>query len=388
MEIGEVIGLSRDSRFGQRNGHSLLVEVVDGGVDGLVEGVDIGEGLMGEVMRLGVAPDDFDVIELWSVFGQPLDGEPVRPGSEGRERELADVDRPIVLDQHDRLDGLAGLGAVEVVELFEMGHEVGAALGGAGVDNELARDVIARAQHRDLLGLSRRGHAQVGAGLGPGARQIGMRQRLAFVAVEQHDVAGFGLTLAQLQTQADPIHFAGGLPSLQRVPRAPPAELFFRRALDSCERLMRTPSRASISARKRAIVQLGLSATGASSNGVATRNAVSLFTGGGPGAMLAFRAPAPPLPKSLRHSRTVSSRTPNASAIRGLVQPARVNSTARALSASPRSRDSARLRNATLCSSLAANKDLPAMFSPSRIIALRDTANHSPHLLANQMKPA
>jgi len=29
--------LSRDSRFGQRNGHALLVEVVDGVVDGLVE---------------------------------------------------------------------------------------------------------------------------------------------------------------------------------------------------------------------------------------------------------------------------------------------------------------------------------------------------------------
>jgi Arm domain-containing DNA-binding protein len=31
------MGLSRDSRFGQRNGHALLVEVVDGVVDGLVE---------------------------------------------------------------------------------------------------------------------------------------------------------------------------------------------------------------------------------------------------------------------------------------------------------------------------------------------------------------
>ena len=78
----------------------------------------------------------------------------------------------------------------------------------------------------------------------------------------------------------------------------------------------------------------------------------------------------------------------NASAIRELVQSASVNSTARALSASPRSRDSARLRNATLCSSLAANKDLPAMFSPSRIIALRDAANHSQHLLASQMNSA
>ena len=52
---------------------------------------------------------------------------------------------------------------------------------------------------------------------------------------------------------------------------------------------MLTPSRASISARRRAIVQLGRLATGSSSNGVTTRKAVSLFTGGGPGATLAFK---------------------------------------------------------------------------------------------------
>jgi hypothetical protein len=44
--------------------------------------------------------------------------------------------------------------------------------------------------------------------------------------------------------------------------------------------------------------------------------------------MLAFNASTPPRPKSLRHSRTVSSRTPNASAICGLLQPDRVSSDA------------------------------------------------------------
>src|SRR4029077_20593878 len=97
---------------------------------------------MGEGMGREVVPDDFDVVELWGVFWQPLDGEPVRASGEGRERELTDVDRPIVLDQHDRLGGPTGLGAVEVVELLEMGHKVGAALGRAGMDDELARDVI------------------------------------------------------------------------------------------------------------------------------------------------------------------------------------------------------------------------------------------------------
>src|SRR5665213_1799121 len=69
--------LSRDSRFGQRNARALAVEIVNGCVDGLVECGDIGEGLMGEVMGLEVAPDHLDVIEFWRVFWQPLDREPV-----------------------------------------------------------------------------------------------------------------------------------------------------------------------------------------------------------------------------------------------------------------------------------------------------------------------
>jgi hypothetical protein len=65
-----------------------------------------------------------------------------------------------------------------------------------------------------------------------------MRQRLAFVAVKKNDIASFGLTLAKLRTQTDPVHLAGCLASLQRVPGPPPTELFFRNALDSCERLI------------------------------------------------------------------------------------------------------------------------------------------------------
>jgi hypothetical protein len=104
---------------------------------------------------------------------------------------------------------------------------------------------------------------------------------------------------------------------------------------------MRTPSRASISARMRAIVQFGRLATGASRNGATTRKAVSRFTGGGPGATLAFNASMPPRLKSPRHSRTVFLRIWNVSAMRGLVRPDRVSRMARILSASPRSRDPA-----------------------------------------------
>ena len=87
----------------------------------------------------------------------------------------------------------------------------------------------------------------------------------------------------------------------------------------------------------------------AAGKGAAMRKAASLFTGGGPGAMLAFSAATPPAVKSLRQRGTVSSRTPNASAILGLVQPARVSSTARARSASPRPRELARAKRAARC---------------------------------------
>jgi hypothetical protein len=43
-------------------------------------------------------------------------------------------------------------------------------------------------------------HAQIGAGFCPGSGEVGMRQRLALIAIKQNDVAGSGLLLAQLQT--------------------------------------------------------------------------------------------------------------------------------------------------------------------------------------------
>ena len=64
-------------------------------MDGLVECVVVGAGLMGEVMRLEIAPDSLHVIEFVRVLGQPLDGEPVRASGEGCEREFAEVDRPL-----------------------------------------------------------------------------------------------------------------------------------------------------------------------------------------------------------------------------------------------------------------------------------------------------
>jgi hypothetical protein len=61
--------LSRDSRLVQRIDHSLPIEFIDGRVDRLVERRDVGECLMGEVVRLEVMPDDLDIIKLGRVFG-------------------------------------------------------------------------------------------------------------------------------------------------------------------------------------------------------------------------------------------------------------------------------------------------------------------------------
>jgi len=132
-------------------------------MDRTVERGDVGEGLMGEVMRLEIVPDDLDVIELRCVFGQPFNGEPVCPGCERGSRKLADVDRSIVFDQNDRFDPAPRHGAVELIKLFEMGHEISAAFGRAGVDDEPARSVIEGAQDCHFLCLSRRWHAQIGA---------------------------------------------------------------------------------------------------------------------------------------------------------------------------------------------------------------------------------
>jgi len=147
---------------------------------------------------------------------------------------------------------------------------------------------------------------------------------------------------------------------------------------------MLTPTCASISVRSRAIVQFARSATGSSSKGVTTRRAASL-TGAGPGATLAFNPATPSLMKSPRHRRTVSSRTPKASAIRGLVQPASVRSTARARSASPRSREAARAASAPRCSSLATTGDLMPM---PHLCESMVTTNRKTTLLVKQPEPA
>jgi hypothetical protein len=109
-----------------------------------------------------------------------------------------------------------------------------------------------------------------------------VRQGLALIAIEENDVAGLGLGLAQLKAQPHALDLAGGLATFQRVPGPPPAEVFFRSALDNCDLPILTPSRASISAMRRSIVELVRSATGASRRGVTTRSRGLALHGGRP----------------------------------------------------------------------------------------------------------
>ena len=106
-----------------------------------------------------------------------------------------------------------------------MRNEIGAALGPAGMHDESACDVIERAHHGHFLGLTRRRNAQVGAAFSPRTRQIRMRQRLALVAIEENDIAGLGLGLAQLKPEPNALDLSRDLPPLQRVPRPPPPDV-------------------------------------------------------------------------------------------------------------------------------------------------------------------
>src|SRR5918998_5919191 len=104
---------------------SLVVETGDSVRDGALERVGIGEGTIGEIMLLEVAPASLDVIQLGGVFRQPFEGE---PGSRGKRAgcQLAAVDRPVV-ENRDQGPGAFG-GAVGGAELVEQGDKVGGTL--------------------------------------------------------------------------------------------------------------------------------------------------------------------------------------------------------------------------------------------------------------------
>jgi hypothetical protein len=167
-----------------------VVETGDGIRDGASESIGIGEGAIGELMLLEVAPASLDVVQLGGVFRQPFEGE---PGTLGERLcgQLAGVDRPVV-ENRDQRPGSFG-GAVGGAELVEQGNKVGRALGGAGVHEKPTVHRIKGAEHRPLFRLTGRLDAQLGAAPGPAAGQIGMCKRLGFVEEHQIDRPRRGL---------------------------------------------------------------------------------------------------------------------------------------------------------------------------------------------------
>ena len=75
-------------------GVSLVVETGDGVVDCAFESIGIGDGAIGELMLLEVAPATFDIVQLGGVFRQPFEGQP-GPLGERFCGQLAGVDRPV-----------------------------------------------------------------------------------------------------------------------------------------------------------------------------------------------------------------------------------------------------------------------------------------------------
>jgi len=198
-----------------------VVETSDSVRDGAGKSVGIGEGAVGELMLLEVAPASFDVVQFGGVFGQPFEGE---PGALGERLcgQLAGVDWPVI-ENRDQGPGSFG-GAVGGAKLIEQGNEVGGALGGAGMDEQVPVYRIKGAEHRPLLRLAGRLDAQLGAAPGPAARQIGMRERLGFVEEHQIDRArrrpGFQ-TDKMLAARRDRRCI---LASFERVARPPPGK--------------------------------------------------------------------------------------------------------------------------------------------------------------------
>ena len=126
----------------------------------MVEVCGIGEGLMGEVMRLEIAPDGFDVVEFGSVLGYHSTVSQCARAARAASDSLLTWIGPLSSTSTTGFAGLPGLGPKSSSSCSRWATKWCCA-SWAGVDDELAGDVIERPQHRHLLSLSRRGHAQV-----------------------------------------------------------------------------------------------------------------------------------------------------------------------------------------------------------------------------------
>ena len=144
---------------------------------------------MSEMVGLERFPLAFDVVKFGSIFGQPFWGEPVLAFGQRGERRLAGVDGPIIQNDDGGFTHGSRFRAMDAIEPFEQGDEIGAAFGLRCHDREFAGDKVERAYHGDFLRLARSLDAQVGSPFRPGAGKIGMGQRLRFIGEQQHNFA-------------------------------------------------------------------------------------------------------------------------------------------------------------------------------------------------------
>src|ERR671932_2192400 len=109
-------------------GLSLVVETGDSVMDGKAESIGIGDGAIGQIMLLEVAPASFDIVQFGGIFRQPFEGEPFALG-EGAGSQCAAVDRAVV-EHRNQGPGAFG-GAVGAAELIKQIVNVGGAPGRA-----------------------------------------------------------------------------------------------------------------------------------------------------------------------------------------------------------------------------------------------------------------
>jgi hypothetical protein len=354
------VRLSSDSLIVTQMICSFEIELFDGAGDRSIKLLDGREGAMSEEVTLEISPRAFDVIELGSIFREPLGGE---PGAlvEGRAAELAGVNRPVVEHEMDGFLQFSRPRPVEPIELLQQGDEIRAALGRAPMHDQATAGMVERSQKRQLSRLPGCRHAQVGAALGPGMRQIGMGQRFGLVLRQQHDIAGLGLQLQDFEAEAEAVDGVGVLSSEQAMTRATPAIAVFFSVLLSCDFEIETSAWRAISTCSRGSVQFARSATGAVNKAAATLSAASLFTAARPSRSPARKPSTPSSANQLRQRRTLSGVTPNAREICPLVQPFSDSTIARARSASSRRSDRDSSRSDSNCAAVATTRGCPAM---------------------------
>ena len=147
------------------------VQVLDRLVAGRVEHDSIVERLMGEGVTLHIPPVQLDVVEFLRVTRQPFDGDPTSSG----ERRGSGLRSWIV-----------PLSSTPIIATF-----------------------------RVRTGAATRRSAPVW--------EVGMRQRLIFIGIQQNDIAGPDLLTPYLETQSDAVDLVGVLPDFQSVSRTAPS---------------------------------------------------------------------------------------------------------------------------------------------------------------------